>query len=171
MSLDKRHYSPRPSERKMEKQFHPIYKCAVPNKKNFDRVEALLDEITTDLINGVARSEIIIKLTDKNELHYENQIKSLSYIAADEYLKAAYSRLSLDRDRDVEQVKDALYSQYLNIYRECLESGNLMAAKATLDSLVKLYGIDRAPQNAIQINTDKENGVVINFGFSENEGE
>ena len=31
---------------------------------------------------------------------------------------------------------------------------------------MKLGGINDKPQTAIQINSDKENGITVNFGFS-----
>ena len=165
--LDKKHYSPNKSDRVMKQKFHPIYKMSTPNKKEFDRVEALLDECSADVINGVPKSDILLKLTDKNNLHYENQKKALTYPIAEEYYRAVMSRLSLDRERDLDTVKDALYGQYLNIYREAMEMGNYLAAKGALDSLVKLYGIDKPMnQTNIQVNSDD---IKISFGFENNE--
>lgn len=165
MSLDKRHYSPNKDERTTKQTFHPIYKMKSPAKKEFDRVEALLDEVTVDVVNGIPKSEIFLKLTDKEQLHYPHQNKALSYYVAEEYWRAIEARLALDRNRDCERVKDALYAQYLNIYREAVEMGNLMVAKATLDSLQKLYGIDKPNQTNVQINSGDENKVEIKFGF------
>lgn len=161
--LDKRHYLPNPEDRKITERFHPIYKGGTINKKEFDRIEDLLQEITCDVTNGIPFSDIMIKL--KQGGHYENQPKPVSYQTAERYLDAVKSRLSLDRNRDLEQVKDALYSQYLNLYRESMENGNHMLAKQVLDSLVKLYGIDKptAPQTAIQVNDGK---VEIRFGLN-----
>lgn len=166
MSLNKKHFLPNKSEREY-KYFHPIYKMGGHSLKEFQRIEDLLDDSTCDLINGLSKSEILLKF--QNGMYEDQHGKGVSLNTAEEYYKAILSRLSLDRDRDVEQVKDALYSQYLNIYREAMESGNLMMAKSTLDSLVKLYGIDKQPENAIQINST--GSVDIKFGFKTDESD
>ena len=161
MSLAKEHYLPRKTDRE-KKWYHPIYQYGSHSQKEYNRIEALLDEITCDVVNGVSTSEILLYLQSGDR--YENQKKPLSPVTANSYIDAVRSRLALDRNRDSEQVKDAIYSQYLQIYRESMENGNLMMAKSTLDSLVKLYGFDKAPTTAVQINNSSD-GVTINFGF------
>ena len=167
MPLNKLHYSPNVEDRKVKQHFHPIYKMSCPVKKEFDRIEDLLDEICVDTVNGIPNSEIILKLTDKNQTHYNNQTKAVTVKTAKEYLKAVESRLALDRRRDIDAVKDSLYAQYLNLYRECLEMGNHMTAKSVLDSLMKLYGLDKPiNQTNVQINGNDDGKIEINFGFA-----
>lgn len=161
--MDKRHFLPKKEDRELKQFFHPVYKMGTHSKKEYDRVECLLDEISADVCNGLTFSEIMLHL--KQNDRYENQKKPVKHNTAVEYIEAVKSRMALDRNRDIEQVKDALYTQYLNLYREALEAGNLITAKAVLDSLVKLYGIDKSPAAAVQINTDKES-VSINFGLN-----
>ena len=161
MSLDKRHYSPNKKDRKIEQNFHPIYKCAVPNKKNFERIEEILDEATCDFINGKSKSDILLKL--ENGL-YNGQKKGLSYNTALEYYNAVLSRLQVD-ELEKDNAKSAFYAMYLNIYAEQMEVGNLVGAKQTLDSMVKLMGLDKTPDTAIQINNSNDK-VEIKFGFN-----
>lgn len=160
MPLNKKHYLPNEKDRE-SKWYHPVYKMGGKSAKEFQRIEDLLDEMTCDLVNGKAKSEIILKA--QNGL-YENQKKGVEYREASEYYKAILSRLQID-EPDKDNAKSAFYSMYLNIYREQLEEGNLMGAKATLDSMVKLMGLDK-PTNAIQVNNSSDK-VEIKFGFSE----
>ena len=167
MALDKRHYMPKKEDREHKTKWHPIYKYGSNSKKEYERIENLLDEISVDVCNGLTFSEIILHL--KQGDRYEHQTKPIKDNTIKQYIDAVKSRLALDRSRDVEQVKDVLYTQYINLYREALEGGNLITAKSVLDSLIKLYGIDKpAQQTAVQINTNKEN-LNINFGFPDNE--
>ena len=153
-----------------EKNFHPIYKMSTQNKKEFDRIEGLLDEICVMTVNGLPQSEIILMLTDKTQNHFNNQTKPVSVATAKEYLKAVESRLALDRRRDIDAVKDSLYAQYLNLYRECLEMGNHMTAKSVLDSLMKLYGLDKPTnQTNVQINGNDDGKIEINFGIKKDD--
>lgn len=158
--LSEKHYSPDISKRKLE-YFHPIYKCASHSKKEFDRVERVLDEATCDLINGKSKSDILLKL--ENGL-YTDQPKGLCHQKAEEYFRAILSRLKVD-EPDIDNAKASFYSMYLNLYNEAMEMGNTLIAKQVLDSMVKLMGLDKPPTTAIQINSGKENGVTVNFGF------
>ena len=167
MSLDKRHYLPKKSERKVEATYHPIYKMATPNKKEFERVEEVLDNVVCDIVNGLSKSDIFFKLRDAK---YPNMKKGLSEFTTKEYYEAAMSRLSLDRDRDEEQIKNTIYAQYLNLYREAMEEGSNSQAKAILDSLVKLYGFDRKPVQNVNIEA-KDGNINVSFGFENNDDE
>lgn len=157
MALDKRHFSPNKDERQC-KYFHPIYKYGSNSAKEFDRIERLLDEMSVDYINGKTKSDIYLKLASGG---YKNGT-AVKKPAFDEYWRAIESRLSIDRERDMEQIKDALYAKYIALYEESVESGNILGAKSVLDSLMKLMGIDSKQQN---INIAPANDITIKFGF------
>lgn len=160
MSLDKKHFLPNHKDRKAD-FFHPIYKLGSKSLKEFNRVEEVLDQCTCDLINGLSKSDIIIKL--ENGL-YESQTKKLTHNVALEYYNAVLSRLQID-EPEKDNARQVFYSMYLNLYREQMEIGNHIGAKATLDSMVKLMGLDKQnPSTAIQVNTNNDK-VEINFGF------
>lgn len=130
--------------------------------KEFNRIEDLLDEATCDLVNGISKSEILLKF--QNGL-YENQTKGVSLSTAEEYYKAILSRLQID-EPDKDNARQIFYSMYLQLYREQMEVGNTLGAKQTLDSMVKLMGLDKQnPSTAIQVNTNNDK-VEINFGFN-----
>lgn len=162
MSLDKRHFMPKKADRDFS-YFHPIYKMASASKKEYDRVENLLDEATVDFINGKSKSDILLKLEAGL---YPSQNKGINHNQAIQYFQAILSRLKID-EPDQDAAKSVFYSMYLNLYNEAMNSGNNMHAKQVLDSMVKLMGLDKpANQTNIQVNSDKENGITINFGYS-----
>ena len=78
----------------------------------------------------------------------------------------AYKIMAADRVEETDKLRDQLYNQYLMLYNDAVQVGNSMVAKQILDSIAKIF-LPNQPQTAIQINSDKENGVTINFGFSE----
>ena len=160
--IDKKHYLPKKKDR-ANKWFHPIYKYNSKSQQEYNRIEDLLDEITVDVVNGLAKSDIFLKMESGL---YENMKKGVKHDTALDYYRAVMSRLQIDEpDRD--NAKNIFYSMYLNLYREQMEVGNTIGAKATLDSMVRLMGLDK-PTNAILINSDKEGGITVNFGFSDN---
>lgn len=165
MPLDKKHYLPNKKDRELTPHFHPIYKLSAPNKKEFDRVEKVLDEVTCDVVNGLPKSDIMLKLMNGE---YENQNKGVHEDRAREYYNAVMSRMELDNDGQIENARNVFSSMYLNLYKECLEIGNHIGAKAALDSLVKLMGLDKPTnQTNIQVNNSSQ-GLTINFGINDN---
>ena len=64
-----------------------------------------------------------------------------------------------------------LFSRYESLLEDAVTKGDIYNAKGILDSMAKIFlGVDK-PQTAIQINSDKENGITVNFGFSKNDEE
>lgn len=167
MPISKKHYSPNKEDREVKQTFHPIYKMACPTKKEFDRVEEILDNVVCDIVNGLSKSDIYFKLKNGQ---YPLMKKGLAEPTCKEYYDAAMSRLKYDREEKEEALKDKLYAMYENLYREAMVEGSNMQAKAVLDSIVKLAGLDK-PKTAIQINNTEKDGIVINFGFDKNDGD
>lgn len=166
MPLDKRHFSPSKSEREIHVNdyYHPIYKTGGNNIKEYKRIEDLLDEATCDFINGLSKSDILIKF---EKGLYDNQKKGVGHNIALQYYRAILSRLEID-EPNKDEAKYAFYSMYLNLYREAMEAGNRMEAKQILDSMVKLTGLDKqTPQTAIQVNGGDK--VEVKFGFEKDD--
>ncbi len=130
----------------------------------YDRVQRLIEEIQVDLVNGVLRSEIFNKFRERQ---YENLgKKDIGERQIQNYIKAAWELLKEDRVEKVQELRDLLFSQYMSQYNEATQMGNVLAAKACLDSIAKIFLPNDTNPN-IQVVNNKE-GVVINFGFDEN---
>lgn len=160
MPLNKKHYLPNKKDRECEGHYHPLYKMATPNKREFQRIEDLLDEITVDVVNGKGKSEILLRCRNGT---YENMPKGVSLSTAEDYYKAVMSRLQLD-EIEKDNARSVFYSMYLNMYEEAMSIGNHLVAKGILDSMVKLMGLDKPQQTNIQINNADE-GLTINFNL------
>lgn len=164
MPLNKKHFLPNKKDRET-KFYHPIYKMGSKSLKEYQRIEDLLDEATCDVINGISKSDILLKF--KNGM-YENMSKGVTLPIAEEYYKAILSRLQID-EPEKDNARQVFYSMYLQLYREQMEIGNYLGARQTLDSMVKLMGLDKQNNTNIQINGSDDGKVVVNFGFKEDE--
>lgn len=132
----------------------------------YDRVQRLIEEVQVDMVNGVLRSEIFNKFRDRK---YENLgKKDIGERQIQNYIKAAWEMIRLDRIDKIQELRDILFSQYMAQYNEATKSGNVMAAKSCLDSIAKTFLPDE--KNAsIQINSAKDGNITINFGYTEEE--
>ena len=54
----------------------------------------------------------------------------------------------------------------MTVYNDAMKEGDRYSAIGALGTMIKLVGAAKdKPQTAIQINSDKEGGVTVNFGF------
>lgn len=158
MPLSDQHLIRNASERKIGKRGQNKASCEM----QFNRADMLLQECIADIVNGLTRNDIIMKFKEKG---YENQKKSIGESQAKNYINMAYKVMQEDRVQESDKLRDQLYNQYLMLYNDCVQVGNSMVAKQILDSIAKTFLPNQA-QTAIQINSDKENGITINFGFN-----
>lgn len=159
MPLSNQHLVRVASERKVGKRGQNKASCEL----QFNRADMLLQEVVADIVNGLTKNDIIMKFKEKA---YENQKKSIGESQAKNYIYMAYKIMAEDRVEETDKLRDQLYNQYLMLYNDAVQVGNSMVAKQILDSIAKIF-LPNQPQTAIQINSDGEKGVTINFGFSE----
>lgn len=153
----------------------PTFKERVASKKEkgikemgkWYRADRVVDEVYDDLIKGALRSDVMKKLKDGA---YNNQERGINDRTAGDYVNAAMERLQFDYEKNAEQIRADLYSKMMAVYAECMKKNDRFNAIVALDKIMKLTGVanDR-PQTAIQINGDKDNGIVVNFGFDKND--
>lgn len=125
----------------------------------YDRVQRLIEEIQVDLVNGVLRSEIFNKFRERQ---YENLgKKDIGERQIQNYIKAAWEVLKEDRVEKVQELRDLLFSQYMSQYNEATQMGNVMAAKACLDSIAKTFLPD---EKTLNLNAKGE--IIIDFNLT-----
>ena len=134
----------------------------------YDRVERLISEIQCDLVNGVLRSDIFRKF--KEGLYENLGEKKIGERQIQNYIVAAWAKMKEDRVEKAQELRDMLFSQYMAIYNEATTTGNVLAAKSTLDSIAKIF-LPSENNASIQINNNNKEGITINFGFSQKEEE
>lgn len=128
-------------------------------RKDYEYVEDMLSLVICDIINGVSKSDIFRKLEQQL---YEGQRKPYTYKTAEMYYYTAIQRIREDREQEVEELRDKLYSQYYSLYADAVKNGNTFVAKQVLDSIAKVFAVTPDKKVDIQV---ADNKVNISFGF------
>lgn len=160
MALAKSHSLPNKKDRK-PKLYSTSKGITVKNKEYYE-AEEILDKLYCDICNGVSRSDCMQKLASGV---YGKEIKPRN---ANDYYNAAFKRLEYNADLEAKQLRDLLYNRYETVLEECMKRNDVFNARATLDSIAKIFLGVKDNQTNIQVNSDKEGGITINFGFQNN---
>ena len=130
----------------------------------YNKADDLVSQVYCDIANGVSRSVVIDKIVKGV---YDGMDRPLAPRTAANYYNAALDRFAVDTDIEAEKLRQMFYTRYESLLEEAVKKGDLYNARGILDSMSRIFGIERkTPDTAIMINSDKENGVTINFGFN-----
>lgn len=131
--------------------------------EKYDKADALITKIYTDIANGVSRSVCLDKI-QKGE--YGN--KAVKARQSAYYYNAALNRFAVDSDIEAEKLRQVFYGRYEALLEEAVKKHDIYNARGILDSMSRIFGIERkAPTTAIQVNSNGEDKVVINFGLDD----
>lgn len=129
----------------------------------YNKADALVEQCYCDIANGVSRSTVIEKITKGL---YDNMERPLAPRTAAYYYNAALDRFAVDCDVEAERLRQMFYGRYESLLEDAVKKGDIYNARGILDSMSRIFGIERkVPDTAIMINSDKEGGVTVNFGF------
>lgn len=143
----------------------PSRNTTVKNRAIYNKNHDLLLEIQADLVNGVLRTEIFEKL--KNKMYENSPERDIKERQLNYYIQTAQEMLKADRIEKQEVLKDLLFSQYMQQYRDAVLVGNTLTAKSVLDSIAKIF-LPNDKSTNVQVNAG-DSGITIKFGFSEDE--
>lgn len=133
----------------------------------YKQVDEIIDQVYCDIANGRTKSEIMIML--KNGSYGNKKLKQRSAI---DYYNAAINRFMEEKNEEAEKLRAIYFGRFETLYRDAIEKGDIYNANNILQSVCRIFGLEqKTPSTAIQINSDKENGVTINFGFVDKEEE
>ena len=131
------------------------------NIDEYNKADDLVSLVYVDICNGVSRSDILQKI--QLGAYGNNPIK---YRQSVNYYNAAMDRFAVDTDIELEKLRKMFYGRYEALLESAITKGDLYNAKGILDSMARIFGVERkSPDTAIMINSDKEGGVTVNFGF------
>lgn len=131
--------------------------------EDYNKADDLVSLVYVDICNGVSRSDVIQKLQLGEYGNRPYKQRQSAY-----YYNAALDRFAVDTDIEAEKLRDMFYARYETILAECMKRNDMFNARATLDSMAKIFLGVRDNQTNIQVNSDKEGGITINFGFQNN---
>lgn len=161
--LAKTHGEKSKKERKAKKT--PAKNGGMPTlTEDYNKADDLVSLVYVDICNGVSRSDVIQKLQEGMYGNKPIKARQSAY-----YYNAALDRFAVDTDIEAEKLRDMFYARYETILAECMKRNDMFNARATLDSMAKIFlGVRDGNQTNIQVNSDKEGGITINFGFQNN---
>lgn len=134
--------------------------------ESYNKADDLVSLVYVDIANGVSRSDVIQKIT--NGL-YDGMERPLAARTAANYYNAALDRFAVDCDIEAERLRNMFYGRYESLLEECIRKGDMYNARGVLDSMSRIFGVERkTPETAIQINNNKD-GITVNFGFAKEE--
>lgn len=129
--------------------------------EKYNKADDLVSLVYIDIANGVSRSDCLDKL--KQGLYGNKPYKARQ---AALYYNAALDRFAVDTDIEAERLRNLFYGRYEALLEEAVKKGDIYNARGILDSMSRIFGVERKnPDTAIMINSDKEGGVTVNFGF------
>ena len=161
--LAKTHGEKSKKERKAKKT--PAKNGAMPTlTEDYNKADDLVSLVYVDICNGVSRSDVIQKLQLGEYGNKPIKARQSAY-----YYNAALDRFAVDTDVEAEKLRNMFYARYETILAECMKRNDVFNARATLDSMAKIFlGVRDGNQTNIQVNSDKDGGITINFGFDNN---
>ena len=165
MPISKRHSNKTKADRQPMTNIHtPLIMKVQQHPKEFNRTDLIVDDVYADIANGMSKSEILKKLMFG--LYPDQQGKEMKRRNAQDYYNGALDRLAIDTDIEAERLRNVFFGRYEALLEEAVKKGDLYNARGILDSMSRIFGVERkGPDTAIMINSDKEGGVTVNFGF------
>lgn len=164
-TLSSKHLARNPEDRKPRQAISNQGKFQLRKEKEFNRVEGIINQIYIDICNGLSRTDIHDKVMNGLYEGLKNS-NGMSKSTAEVYYRYAMERVGADREKDESALRDMLYSRYETLLKDAIDKGDVYNARGVLDSMAKIF-LPNRPETAIQINSDKEGGVTVNFGFKE----
>ena len=98
---------------------------------------------------------------------YGEEVKNYSQVTFDKWWRELESDWGSELNAKKDVIKAQIYAKYNDIYKKALKKDNLKMAKETLDSIVKMTGVN-APDTQVNIQNNDGN-LTIDFGFGQDE--
>lgn len=129
--------------------------------------EELLELIWCDIMNGVSRYQIKLKLERDA---YEGYPTS-TYSRSGQYklIKDAYDKCEIELQGKRDELRKVFYDRFLSLYNDCIENGDRRTALETLKYITKLSGLEEPEK--IELSGTLNENINITFGFNKDEEE
>ena len=160
MPLAASHNLPNKKDRKVKITKTP--KGYIKLSTKYQEAEDVIDQVYTDICNGVSRFDCLQKL---QRGAYGKEVKKRQ---ANYYYSAAFDRLAINTDIEAEKLRNLLYTRYETLLEEAVKRNDIFNARGVLDSMAKIFLGVRENQTNIQLNNNSD-GITINFGFQKDD--
>ena len=157
--LAKSHSSKSKKDRKAKKT--PARNGMPTLTEKYNSADETVTAVYVDIANGMSRSDCLEKIQQGLYGNKPVKARQSAYI-----YNAALDRFDVDCDVEAERLRNVFYGRYESIFQQCIDNNDMYNARATLTDMARIFGIEKkTPDTAIMINSDKEGGVTVNFGF------
>lgn len=157
--LAKSHSSKSKKDRKAKKT--PARNGMPTLTEKYNSADETVTAVYVDIANGMSRSDCLEKIQQGLYGNKPVKARQSAYI-----YNAALDRFAVDCDVEAERLRNVFYGRYESIFQQCIDNNDMYNARATLTDMARIFGIEKkTPDTAIMINSDKEGGVTVNFGF------
>lgn len=157
--LAKSHSSKSKRDRKAKKT--PARNGMPTLTEKYNSADETVTAVYVDIANGMSRSDCLEKIQQGLYGNKPVKARQSAYI-----YNAALDRFAVDCDVEAERLRNVFYGRYESIFQQCIDNNDMYNARATLTDMARIFGIEKkTPDTAIMINSDKEGGVTVNFGF------
>ena len=157
--LAKSHSSKSKKDRKAKKT--PANNGMPTLTEKYNSADETVTAVYVDIANGMSRSDCLEKIQQGLYGNKPVKARQSAYI-----YNAALDRFAVDCDVEAERLRNVFYGRYESIFQQCIDNNDMYNARATLTDMARIFGIEKkTPDTAIMINSDKEGGVTVNFGF------
>lgn len=131
--------------------------------EKYNTADETVTAVYVDIANGMSRSDCLEKIQQGLYGNKPVKARQSAYI-----YNAALDRFAVDCDVEAERLRNVFYGRYESIFQQCIDNNDMYNARATLTDMARIFGVERkTPDTAIMINSDKEGGVTVNFGFGD----
>lgn len=139
----------------------PHIKGAMSVKRERDAVrkQLLTGEIVADIVNGLSKYDVFEKLRLGLYEYQDHEYKETSCYL---WWNKAVERLKFANELEMSEKRAILWNRYEQIYKDSVDSGNIINAKSVLDSMAKVFGLQDAEKKEVTITDFK-----IEFGFND----
>lgn len=124
----------------------------------------VLERLYCDICNGYPRFQLKIKLEQDS---YELGTDKLSGKSHDMYIKEAYDMCKVEKQEELDQLRDIQYNRLLTVYNDAIENRDRQSAVAAIREMNKIYGVE-APVKK-EIKAEVEQIITLDFGFEYDE--
>lgn len=129
--------------------------------------EELLELIWIDIVNGLSRYQISLKLD--RDAYPNHHTSKLSRSCKYNYIQEAYLNCEYELKENKDKQRDLFYERVLSVYNDSVDQRDRKNALKALDMIGKLGGLYAKEEKDVNISGNIN--AVISFGIEEEDGD